>query len=239
MGVLVLVRHGQASFLEADYDKLSQLGERQAQLLGEHWARLGVTFDRLFHGPRQRQRRTAEIAALALRAAGHSLPELNELPELDELQIDGLVASALPALVEQDPDLAELISDFSSLAQRQPPSRRFEQRLARVFQLWIAGAVQAEGFQRWSDFSDRVARGLQAMRAEAPSGLRVAGFTSAGTITAALQLALRLDAPAAADLMWRVRNSSVTEFLFSRSRFTLSSFNGTPHLEDGALITYR
>lgn len=42
MGILYLVRHAQASFLEQDYDKLSKLGKTQARLLGEYWARRGV-----------------------------------------------------------------------------------------------------------------------------------------------------------------------------------------------------
>src|SRR3984893_14433603 len=37
MGLITLVRHGQASFLKEDYDKLSELGELQARTLGEYW----------------------------------------------------------------------------------------------------------------------------------------------------------------------------------------------------------
>jgi len=39
MGILFLVRHAQASFLEQNYDKLSALGETQARHLGEYWTR--------------------------------------------------------------------------------------------------------------------------------------------------------------------------------------------------------
>jgi hypothetical protein len=35
------------------------------------------------------------------------------------------------------------------------------------------------------------------------------------------------------------QNSSFNEFLFSRERFTLSSFNAVPHLDDPAIQTYR
>ena len=34
MGTLVLVRHGQASFMAAEYDRLSPTGEAQARKLG-------------------------------------------------------------------------------------------------------------------------------------------------------------------------------------------------------------
>jgi len=37
MGQLFLVRHGQASAFEENYDRLSSLGERQALLLGQLW----------------------------------------------------------------------------------------------------------------------------------------------------------------------------------------------------------
>ena len=37
MGVLLLVRHGQASLGAADYDQLSELGHRQAQLPAPGW----------------------------------------------------------------------------------------------------------------------------------------------------------------------------------------------------------
>jgi broad specificity phosphatase PhoE len=38
MGNLYLVRHGQASFGAADYDQLSELGQRQSVRLGEYFA---------------------------------------------------------------------------------------------------------------------------------------------------------------------------------------------------------
>jgi hypothetical protein len=38
---------------------------------------------------------------------------------------------------------------------------------------------------------------------------------------------------------WRVRNCSVTDFVFSGKRLTLDAFNGLGHLEDASLWTYR
>src|SRR5947209_20451103 len=102
MGTLVLVRHGQASFLAADYDKLSPAGETQAELLGRHWARLHERIDRVCSGPRVRQRRTAEIAVAAMRASGRDVPEVEIVGGLDELQADGLGA-AVPVLPQRDP----------------------------------------------------------------------------------------------------------------------------------------
>ena len=35
---MLLVRHGQASWFEENYDRLSSVGEAQSRLLGELWA---------------------------------------------------------------------------------------------------------------------------------------------------------------------------------------------------------
>jgi broad specificity phosphatase PhoE len=35
---IIFVRHGQASLLQQDYDKLCANGETQARLLGEYWS---------------------------------------------------------------------------------------------------------------------------------------------------------------------------------------------------------
>ena len=58
MGSLILVRHGQASFGEKNYDKLSKLGHLQARLLGKFFKKEGVVFDKFFTGNMSRQLET-------------------------------------------------------------------------------------------------------------------------------------------------------------------------------------
>jgi broad specificity phosphatase PhoE len=55
MSQIILVRHGQASFLGSDYDKLCANGEAQAALLGKYWSQRGVVFSGVYSGPRVRQ----------------------------------------------------------------------------------------------------------------------------------------------------------------------------------------
>jgi hypothetical protein len=40
-------------------------------------------------------------------------------------------------------------------------------------------------------------------------------------------------------LNWRIRNCSITEFVFTADRFTLDSFNSIPHLAEPELWTHR
>jgi broad specificity phosphatase PhoE len=69
-------------------------------------------------------------------------------------------------------------------------------------------------------------------------GKTVAAFTSGGVIAAALGLALNLDDEQIIALSWIVRNASCTELLFSRDRWSLHTFNATPHFARGELLTY-
>ena len=62
MGVVLLVRHGQASFGTDDYDVLSETGWEQARLLGAWLAGRGVTPDVVVRGGMRRHRETAEGA---------------------------------------------------------------------------------------------------------------------------------------------------------------------------------
>ena len=78
MGVLLLVRHGQASLGAADYDRLSDLGRRQARVVGARLAGNGLTVDRVVAGELSRQRDTAKAIMTAL---GRPLSDLPVPPE--------------------------------------------------------------------------------------------------------------------------------------------------------------
>ena len=62
MATIYLVRHGQASFGAEDYDALSELGCRQAQVLGEYFRDCDIRLDAAYCGDLKRQRDTARLA---------------------------------------------------------------------------------------------------------------------------------------------------------------------------------
>ncbi len=59
MAQLYLVRHGQASFGAADYDKLSDIGHKQSLLLGQYFAQRDIAFDSVVTGDMRRHKETA------------------------------------------------------------------------------------------------------------------------------------------------------------------------------------
>ena len=60
MASLYLIRHGQASFGSANYDQLSPLGQRQADVSGRFFADIGLHFGQAVSGDLSRQQETGQ-----------------------------------------------------------------------------------------------------------------------------------------------------------------------------------
>ena len=239
MSSLLLVRHSQASFLQSDYDVLSELGHRQARAIGEHWARLGWSLDAVFVGPRRRQQHTAELAALAFEAAGGRFPDPIVLDALDEYRAEPLVQRQLATLAERDARLARLVAELSASEDARGRARAFERVFQSVMRSWQRGEVSAEGVEPWVEFSARVRDALASMTRDSGGGRRVAAFTSGGVIGVSVAHVLEAPDATALELGWTLQNASVSELLFSGARVSLSRFNDLAHLHDTAAWTYR
>lgn len=208
MSTLVLVRHAQARPFESDSDRLSETGEQQSVRLGEYWRTLGVRFDEVYTGTLLRHTRTAELAGFSSFAAR---------AEFNEYDAQGILRCC--------PGYAPATDN-----------RELQKMFETAMPLWIAGTLEAPGIETWQAFRDRVTRGLRAIFEADRGSRRVLVFTSGGPIGLAVQTALQAPPAMAIELNWRIRNCSLTEFLFTRGRISLDTFNATPHLDD---VTYR
>jgi len=239
MSRLYLVRHAQASFLEQTYDKLSHLGETQSQLLGEFWARHKLVFDRVGTGPCVRQKDTAAIVAAAYAKINLAFPDILVMPEFDEYQGEAVMEHCLPTLLESDREIRTLQNAFQASADPQSRRRTFQKLFEAVIGKWVDEQISSNGVEPWRDFAARVNSGLAKFLAKGGQNERVAIFTSGGPIGLAVQRALDLSSQNALRVSWMAQNSSFGEFLFSNDRFTMSTFNSVPHLDDPAMQTYR
>src|SRR5438874_7882519 len=95
MGVLLLVRHGQASLGTADYDRLSDVGRRQAQVTGARLARTDLAVDRVVSGALTPQRDTAEPGLAALGWPASPPPIDERLDESAHVGVSALYTSAV------------------------------------------------------------------------------------------------------------------------------------------------
>jgi broad specificity phosphatase PhoE len=239
MSTLTLIRHGQASLFEEDYDRLSALGERQAAALGEYWARTRTVFDRVYSGPAKRHLRTAELAGDVCRKAGLTWPEPMVLPDLDEFPGEALTRRYLPRLAAENSRIGALARDLRRAHGRPEHARAIELLFRAFTTMWVRREFDASEVETWEMFESRVRRGLNEVRNHGTKGARVALFSSAGPTAIAVQLAHGLEPLQTLELAWLVRNSACSEFLFSGGRFSLLGFNAVPHLADPALVTYR
>ena len=242
MSHIILVRHGQASFLEQDYDKLCPNGETQARLLGQYWSGRGVVFDGIYSGPRIRQQETARIVAEAYREAGVDFPKPVVMNDFDEYQAEAVMRECLPQLLRVNGEINELHRAYRAVSKSADSNARrktFQRLFEAVISKWVAGEISADGVEPWREFCLRVERGLAQVARDTPAASTAAVFTSAGPIGAAMRRALHLSAEDTLQLTWMSRNASLSEFLFSGERFTLSTFNAHPHLDGDGLLTYR
>src|SRR5438270_9390868 len=103
MSRIWLVRHGQAGTRKA-YDSLSDLGRRQARLLGEYFAGQGIGWAAAYSGELLRQQQTAEEVRRAALAAGAEFPVIQFEPRWNEFDLDHVYKSLGPQLAAADPE---------------------------------------------------------------------------------------------------------------------------------------
>jgi broad specificity phosphatase PhoE len=234
--MIYMIRHGQASFGQKNYDKLSQKGISQMQTLSVYWADISLRIDAVYSGPLERQKVSALEVVRSYRKFGKKIPDAVVVQDLTEFDYLSVLTSQVPDMVKEDQslndDLQRIYTDEVSF------KRVFEGAIIR----WVSGRFDKPGVETWGDFSSKTCKALTDMASAHGSGKNIMVFTSGGCIAAALQLSLGLSNEHAVRLNWQIINSSVTRFKYSRKRIILGGFNAIAHLQlkkDRTLITYR
>jgi broad specificity phosphatase PhoE len=221
MAELIVIRHAQASFGAADYDKLSDLGHRQSRALGAALAAQGVRPDAVVIGSLTRHRETLDgvMAGLGLEAAPQVHPGLNEFD----------FTALLNARFRDVPGPNDMHTD-----------RKTHFRTLRDTVLaWQRGEIGAPP-ETWAEFVARVedARRLM-MKSEAR---QVLAISSGGPIGQLVSAALETPPARQIELQLQTRNCGVTRFVYShRGAFYFHGFNETPHINAAnanELLTY-
>ena len=215
MAELVVIRHGQASFGQDNYDVLSDLGHQQAAAVGQLLRNMDWVPDRLVTGTLTRQKDT--LSSMGFDAAPEENAGFNEYDFHDLLhaRYDGKV----PDLVKGDRK-----THFRALRET-------------VFE-WQDDAFDGAS-ETWGQFTARV----EAARAFATDtdAKRVLVISSGGVIGQLTAAALGTPKRQMMNLNLQIKNSSITRFMFSGSNFSLHEFNATPHFshpEGAKLLSY-
>jgi broad specificity phosphatase PhoE len=213
--VLLLVRHGQASFGGGAYDVLSDTGRAQSSRLAADLERRGVVYARVVSGDMARQRDTAA-------AFGR---EVEIDPRWNEYAADDILAHHSGSDVRLEHGKPVTLTP-----------REFQALLDEALLAWIAAGEDSPCAETWPAFAARV-------RGAITDGLESSTLacTSGGVIAAAC-VALLGAPPEALVVFNRVMvNTGVTKLVRGRGGTSLVSFNDHGHLEapDGGNVTYR
>jgi broad specificity phosphatase PhoE len=230
VGVIYVVRHGQAAFGTEHYDRLTEIGFAQARLLGAYFGRRNIRFDAVFTGTLRRQSETAQgifegHPELGSQLSQETFPGLDEYkPEAIMMALTGSFPAPAPAAARRDPVVV----------------REHFRVLREALLAWAEGRTQPEGMPVWQAFQEGAVAALIEARQRLPDG-NVLMVSSGGPIAAMVAATLNAPPATAVELNLRIRNSSLSEFASTPRRHHLVSFNGLPHLDcnpDLALTTY-
>lgn len=230
MGAIYLVRHGQASFGKADYDKLSEAGVEQAQVLGKSLRARLPQLDAVWCGAMRRHRQTAE----------HCLSTLGEQHPLTVHE--GFNEFAHEEIIERyKPLYANRLLMMADLARTLEPRRAFQQVFEQAVARWVGGAHDDDYTESWPAFKARCRAALDDIVRELGSSRTALVFTSGGPITVICQQLLGIPDAQAFTLNRTLANAGVTKLVYGRGGVHVSTLNEHAHFEGlrRDLITYR
>ena len=253
MTAIYLIRHGQASFAEQDYDKLSPKGIEQAKILGQHWQTLArhkansgenvhyycgsllrheQTAEHFFNGLlRQELKQNITINQLDKGVITHAgFNELDHVDVLSRYNKNWRSFQGMSTSIKQTQSMANNSQDYHLLPQE------FSQAMKR----WIGGEFDGEYQESWSQFKQRSIRSFQEVvtqvntshvLAKSPKNNELLVFTSGGVIGVILAHILQLSDQQSLQISQQLVNSSVSKIIATKDGFRLGYFNNYSHLE--------
>jgi broad specificity phosphatase PhoE len=206
MSHITLIRHGQANSTAKDelsYDKLSDLGHRQAGRLGHYLRDTAHHHSRLYTGTLRRHIETADGMDTGMEPIRD--PRLNELEYFN---------------------LATLLSEQHGIDHPAEQSQ-FTHHLPTVFTYWRDGKLEGAP-ETWAAFHARVDDAMNEIAAGNGPALVV---TSGGLISMTMAQTLQLDIAAMARMVLAIMHNSMHRLFPIGGHLSPVLFNAVPHLE--------
>ena len=230
MGAIYLVRHGQASFGKADYDKLSDKGCQQSEILGQHFKSL-VEPDRYYSGNLLRHEQTANYFMSGFGGRDLATVTHSGFNEFNHVEV----------LVKYRPEWQDFNVMATDIAKESVPRKAFQDAFSDAVIRWVSGNHDAEYQETWTQFKARCTAALKDVISQSSDAKNIVIFTSGGPISVMIQQILKLGDRETLSVNEVLANTGVTKLLFSGDRLSLSYLNNFSHLETAGSdwVTYR
>lgn len=219
MSSIYLIRHGQASFGQQNYDQLSPLGEQQASRLGAALMPRIDSFDLVCKGSMFRHQQTAELClSQQQQEAWVTNPGWNEYDHQD------ILAQLSPKYTTAQ--------DIQSFVKQQPnPKAAFEKLFNDAMFRWMSGDNDNDYVESWHDYQNRIKQALRDLTDNYKYAKKIAVFTSGGPISVVSQHLLGVPAKNIMQLNWTLVNCGITKVISTGNRLFVSSLNEHSHFE--------
>jgi len=216
VALLFLVRHGQASFGTADYDRLSDLGRQQSRWLGEYFAGRNLKFTRAVAGTLRRQRETASELLGAMNAG---VP-VDTHAGLDEYHGEALYSAHT--------------GGRNPLEHQRGDYRDYWRTMKAAMHAWAAGDLPGMP-ETWAQFGARTRAALTMAAAGLKRDECALVVSSGGAISRTMVDILGSPGAIGVEFNLQFRNAGFCELIVAgdgpHQEFRLVAFNAIPHLD--------
>jgi broad specificity phosphatase PhoE len=238
LSVVYLIRHAQAG-PRSNYDTLSELGQQQARLLGNHLASRLASLSAVVTGNLERHKRTAELVTREICRHGEVVPPTVDC-RWNEFILADLYQHYGPLMANDHPDYAnDRLAMERELEQDPHNTRGATGRCdAAMVRAWIENRYPECPVQTWANFRQTVQSGLAAL-AHFGTRERLAVFTSAGPVGVVAAAALGLADDRIPGLLGAQYNCSFSTFRITGTTISMLSFNEIAYLAEPDLRTHR
>lgn len=230
MSFIYLIRHGQAGTRD-NYDTLSEVGEAQARLLGDHFAAQKLEFAAVIAGSLKRQQRTAELACAAMTRAGARAPDLLTDERWNEFSLLSVYKAIARRLMKDDEQFARDVVEMQEAIRKDPRTTagatgRCDQAVIRAWMEHRYPDLDVE--ETWDLFNSRIRSCADTWNGHEQA---IAVFTSATPIAIHTAAALTLSDEKLISILGVIYNTSVTVLRAKHDEMRLFTFNSVPHLD--------
>lgn len=221
MTTIFLIRHGQASFGQQNYDQLSDHGQMQSQVLGQYLSQIIADVPYAVSGSMQRHQHTAQLALQQFpESTLHTDAAWNEF---DHQQVFAQYNArfANPELIKQD------------MATAVNPTAFMTEIFNAAMKQWVDGAHDHLYTESWVGFNQRIDLALDNLSSQLiqQQPKHAVVFSSGGVISMIIAKLLQLNWEETAKLIWKISNASITTLQFVDQGFQLVSMNEYHYLQ--------